>query len=178
MSAPQGSRRREKSYELKSSKFLGGALLRITLPCVKDVQPRAHLRRGLLVRERRREGKIIELQNSRKTALAADHVHLVLVKMDAVPCVFFTIYTLAGLREVPRIIFHPYGGHRRRIRPINHASYDIVSLCATRRADNAALPVLDPHNLRCSCLAVKTNDFFFELPFFRCYCRMHRLTSA
>ena len=66
MSAPQGSRRREKSYELKSSKFLGGALLRITLPCVKDVQPRAHLRRGLLVRERRREGKIIELQNSRK----------------------------------------------------------------------------------------------------------------
>jgi len=69
-------------------------------------------------------------------------------------------------------------GHRRRIRPINHASYDIVSLCATRRADNAALPVLDPHNLRCFCLAVKTNDFFFELPFFRCYCRMHRLTSA
>jgi|GEM_PF-2762613 hypothetical protein len=91
MSAPQGSRRREKSYELKSSKFLGGALLRITLPCVKDVQPGAHLRRGLLVRERRREGKIIELQNSRKTALVADHIHLVLVKMDAVPCVFFTI---------------------------------------------------------------------------------------
>lgn len=177
MGAPQGSRRREKSYELKSSKFFCGALLRITLSCVKDVQPRAHLRRGLLVREGMREDKKIELQNSRKTALVADHVHLVLVKMDAVPCVFFTIQTVAGLREVPRIIFHPHRGHRRRIRPINHASYDIVTLCATRRAYNAALSVLNPHNLRCSCLAVKTNDFFFELPVFRCYCRMHRLTA-
>jgi hypothetical protein len=43
MRAPQGSRRREKSYEMKFGKFFGGALLRITLPCVKDVQPRAHL---------------------------------------------------------------------------------------------------------------------------------------
>ena len=94
MSTPYGSRRREKrekSHELKSSKFFGGALLRITLPCVKDVQPRAHLQRGLRVQEDLREGKIIELEHSRKTALIADHVHLVLVKMDAVPCVFFTI---------------------------------------------------------------------------------------
>jgi len=178
MRAPQGSRRREKSYEMKFGKFFGGALLRITLPCVKNVQPRAHLQRDLLVREEMREDKIIELQHSRKTALVADHVHLVLVEMDAVPCVFFTVQTFAGLREVPRIIFHPHRGHRRRIRPINHASYDIVTLRATRRAYNTALSVFNPHNLRCSCMAVKTNDFFFELPFFRYYCRMHRPTSA
>jgi len=61
MRAPQGSSFRAKSYEMRFSKFFGGALLRITLPRVKDVQPRAHLRRGLLVREDLREGKIIEL---------------------------------------------------------------------------------------------------------------------
>jgi len=177
MRTPQWSRRREKSYEMKFSKFFGCALLRITLPGVVDAQSRVHLDGGLLVRDAR-EDKVIELQHQRKTALVADHVHLVLVEMDVVPSVFFAVQTVAGLREVPRIIFHAHWGHRRRIRPINHASYDVVTLCAARRANNAALFIRNSHNLRRFCLAVKTNDFLFELPLFGYYCCAHRPTSV